>query len=99
MNQIQSPDGVLPTLVDNSSRPSVQIAAENRQLIQAVKSLSKSDMLMLGSDNELTYSVDRETRRAVVKVIHKETKQVLYQVPPETVLELAREAQKRTGDD
>lgn len=99
MNQIQGTEGMSPALVDYSSLPSAQIAAENRQLVQAVRSLSKSGKLALDKDTELTYSLDKMTHRAVVKVVHKETEQVLYQIPPETVLELAREDLGGVEDD
>lgn len=67
-----------------------EMQMESRRLIQAVRSLNKSELL--GQQSELTYSIDRETRRPVVKVVDRETQAVLFQIPPSYVLELAERA-------
>jgi len=63
--------------------------AEQRELIQAVKSVNASEAL--GPDNELSFVMDRETRRPVIRIVNRKTKEVIRQVPPEYVLRLARE--------
>ena len=63
--------------------------AEHREVIQAVKALNGSEML--GQDDELTFSLDRDTHRPVIKVINRNTKEVIRQIPAEAVLRLAQE--------
>lgn len=62
--------------------------AETRQLIQAIKALNAAELF--GENNELTFVLDRETNRPLVRIIDKETKEVIRQIPPEYALEVAK---------
>jgi flagellar protein FlaG len=64
----------------------VDKAAQNREVVQAVKALNNTEML---GDNELEFQRDPETHRIVVRVVNPKTKEVISQVPPEYVLRLA----------
>ena len=85
------------TAVDRSGQtlpapaPAVPVdrAAENREVVQAVKALNGTEMF--GHDNELTFQRDLQTRRMVIRVINRQTKEVVSQVPPEYVLRLAED--------
>lgn len=66
---------------------SADSAAQNRQVIQAVKALNKSEMF--GSDTGLEFQRDPDSRRWVVKVVNRTTGDVVSQIPPEYVLRLA----------
>ena len=68
-----------------------EIVAQNRDLIQAVKSINAAEHF--GMDSELTFVRDRHTGRPVIRVVNSKTKEVIQQIPPEYVLELA----KRSG--
>lgn len=72
-----------------------EIAAQNRDLIQAVKSVNAAQHF--GMDSELTFVMDRHTQRPVIRVVNTKTREVMQQIPPEYVLELAKrqEASKR----
>lgn len=61
---------------------------ENRDLVQTVKQANTSQVL--GEDNEMTFAVDQETRRPVVRIISRQTQQVIMQIPPEYMLRLAQ---------
>jgi flagellar protein FlaG len=63
--------------------------AQNRDLIQAVQAINKSEML--GSGNELSFALDRESGRAVIRIVDTDTKEVIQQVPPEYVLRIAED--------
>lgn len=65
----------------------VDQASENRQVVQAVKALNKSEMF--GEENDLVFQRDPETRRMVVKVVNRNTKDVVSQIPAEYLLRLA----------
>lgn len=67
--------------------------AEQRDLVQAVRTVNAAEML--GQDNELSFLMDRETQRPVLRIVNRKTKEVVRQVPPEYVLRLARELRPR----
>ncbi len=69
------------------------LPAEHRDLIQAVRTVNAADLM--GQDNELSFLMDRETRRPVVRVVDRRTHEVIQQVPPEHVLRLARDWRAR----
>ena len=71
----------------SNSTDSFQIQAENREIIQAVRAVNAS--AKLGNDNELTFSLDRHTRRPVIKIVNRQTNEVVAQIPNEQVLRLA----------
>lgn len=62
-------------------------AAANRELVQAVKAVNADGLL--GSNNELTFQMDRTTKMPVIRIIDKDTKEVVDQIPAEYILQLA----------
>ena len=78
----QAPSAMAPA----SSIP-IDKAAQNREVVQAVKALNGSQMF--GQDNELLFQQDRDTRRMVVRVVNRKTQEVVSQIPAEYVLRLA----------
>jgi flagellar protein FlaG len=67
----------------------VDTASQNRQVVQAVKALNKSEMF--GEDNDLEFQRDPDTKRMVVKVVNRNTGEVVSQIPPEYVLRLSED--------
>ncbi len=63
--------------------------SEHRELVQAVKAMNEAELF--GQDQELTFAMDRETRRPVVRIIDRKTNEVVRQIPPELVLRMARD--------
>ena len=88
--------------IDRSAQPSnvpaasipVDQAAENREVVRAVKALNGTEMF--GEENQLTFRRDPETQRMVVRVINRKTDEVVSQIPAEYVLRLAEDL-KRTN--
>jgi flagellar protein FlaG len=74
------------------SRLTTEQKAEQQDLVRAVKAVNASGLM--GSDQELTFSMDRESRKVVVRVIDKETHEVLLQIPNEQVLRMAQNLPK-----
>jgi flagellar protein FlaG len=72
-----------------SLKDSVQIQSENREIIQAVRAVNAS--VQLGNNNELTFSLDRQSRRPIIKIVNRETNEVVQQIPNEQVLRLAEQ--------
>jgi uncharacterized FlaG/YvyC family protein len=66
-----------------------RLLEEQRSLIQAIKAVNASEML--GQDNELTFVLDRASRRAVARIVNKHTGEVVEQIPAEYVLRMAEE--------
>jgi uncharacterized FlaG/YvyC family protein len=62
-------------------------AAHRRQLMQAVKSVNNSGIL---DNNELVFFVDRQTHLPIIRVEDKDTHEIVFQAPPEYVLNLAQ---------
>jgi len=65
-----------------------EVVAQNRELIQAVKSVNAAEHF--GMHSELTFVLDRHTQRPVIRVVNSKTKELIQQIPPEYVLELAK---------
>ena len=68
----------------NNSKDSIQIQTENREIIQAVRAVNAS--VKLGDNNELTFSLDRQTRRPVIKIVNRKTNEVVVADPQRTGL-------------
>ena len=60
---------------------------QQRSLMQAVKAVNAAQAL--GSDRELTFAIDRQTRRVVVRIVDSSTGEILDQIPDEQVRQLA----------
>jgi uncharacterized FlaG/YvyC family protein len=67
--------------------------SENRQVIQAVKALNKSQMF--GDENTLEFERDPGTKRMVIKVINRKTNDVVSQIPAEYILRLAEDLNQK----
>jgi uncharacterized FlaG/YvyC family protein len=69
---------------------SAEQAAEQRELIKAVKAVNAAELF--GQNSELTFVFDRQTQRALVRVVDKQTHRLVMQIPPEYVIRLAEES-------
>jgi flagellar protein FlaG len=63
------------------------------ELIQAVRAVNES--AMFGDEYELTFSMDRGSRRTLLQLVNRETREVVRQIPPEYVIRAARELSSR----
>ncbi len=75
----------------SNGQPAAQLS-EKREIIQAVRAINGAEVF--GQNQELTFAFDRDTRRPVVKVVDRNTGEVLMQVPTEDVLRMARQLAK-----
>ncbi len=78
----QSPPAVAPVAP-------VDRTAETRDIVRAVKALNQTQMF--GQDNELMFQKDRQTQRMVLRIVNRQTNEVISQIPPEYVLRLAED--------
>jgi uncharacterized FlaG/YvyC family protein len=65
---------------------------DQRALIRAVKAVNAANLF--GQENELTFVIDRATRRAVARIVNKLTHEVIDQIPSEVVLRMAEEVSR-----
>jgi flagellar protein FlaG len=79
------PNGSAPL---NQGQVSTEQTAQNRQVLQAAKTVNDSGVL---GKNELVFIVDRQTHRPVLRLVDRDTHQVVSQIPPEYVLRLAQD--------
>ncbi|MFN7994714.1 MAG: flagellar protein FlaG [Bryobacteraceae bacterium] len=70
---------------------------ENRHLVKTVKQINASELF--GGDRELTFGRDQDTHRPVIRVVNRQTRQVMMQLPPDYVLELARSLDGKSNSE
>jgi len=87
--ELTSVQSSMATLAGAPSHVVPEKVNEQRDLIRAVHALNATDMF--GDNRELTFSLDRETRRPVIKIIDSKTKEVIQQIPQEFALRLAQD--------
>lgn len=59
-------------------------AAEQR------RQLSAAERVFIAAQRQIQFTIDKETRRPVIKIIDPETKEVIRQIPPEVMLQISR---------
>lgn len=68
---------------------------EDRELIRSIKGIDASELF--GAGSELAFALDRDTKRLVVRVVNQHTGEILWQAPPEYMLQLARTLGQQGG--
>lgn len=81
------PISLLRHTAETAGPAPVERLQDQRQVHEAVRQLNANNVF--GSDNELTFVVDRESRRLLLRVVNRVTNEVLLQVPPEYAVRLA----------
>jgi flagellar protein FlaG len=66
-----------------------QQASERRELVKAIKAINATEFF--GENHELTFVMDRETHRPIMRIVDRQTREVIQQLPPEYALRLAKE--------
>jgi uncharacterized FlaG/YvyC family protein len=74
----------------------VEKAAENREIVQAVKALNSTGLF--GQDNQLVFQRDQFSHRMVVRVINRKSQEVVSQIPAEYLLRLAEDLKPQQAD-
>lgn len=76
--------------IATAATPAPQNPQEQRELIHAVKAIDAPELF--GEGNQLTFVLDRDTGKTLVRVVNSQTGDVVMQLPPEYVLEMAKES-------
>lgn len=74
---------------------SAEVRETTRQVTAALQSLNAANFA--GEGREITFSVDRQTRLPVVRVIDTQSKEVIQQWPREYVLAIAQAQLQQQG--
>lgn len=73
----------------SSAPASSQQNAERARIGVAIRAVN--DANIFGANNELTFARDRMTQQTVIRVVDRDTHEVVAQLPPEYVLRLAEQ--------
>jgi uncharacterized FlaG/YvyC family protein len=82
---VSNPGQALPAVPDTASP---KWLVENRELIRSIKGINASELF--GEGSELTFALDWESKRPVVRVVNPQTREILWQAPPEYMLRLVQ---------
>jgi flagellar protein FlaG len=99
MNSVGGVPSVGQTAPVSLSPAPVERPPQQRELIQAVKALNAAEIF--GDKNEVTFVLDQKSRRPVVRIVDRNTNQVIRQIPPEYALRMAEDLKPGapTADD
>jgi uncharacterized FlaG/YvyC family protein len=92
MAPVSNPAQTLPVVPDPANS---NWLVENRELISSVKGIDATELF--GAGSELAFALDRDTKRLVVRVVNQHTGEILWQAPPEYMLQLARTLGPQSG--
>ena len=87
INNLAAPVGA--TAETQAAHP---LTEDQRTLIHAIKAVNASEMF--GSENELTFILERRSRRPMPRLVNRETRQVVQQIPGEYVMRMAEEIKR-----
>jgi uncharacterized FlaG/YvyC family protein len=87
VNSVTQTVGRSDIAVEQSPVRSPEQIAKDRELIKAVRAIDGSQLF--GPNSELTFVYDRQSQRALARVVDKKTRQVVMQIPPEYVIKMA----------
>ena len=62
---------------------------ERKEIIEAVKAINKAELF--GQENEVTLVLDRRSQKILVRIVNKETRELVRQIPDEYLRHLASE--------
>jgi flagellar protein FlaG len=78
----------------NNAQASNSIATDQQQVVDAVEKLSK---FVSSIRPEISFSVDEDSGTRVVKIIDRQSKEVVRQIPSEEAIQLAQALDKLQG--
>lgn len=89
-------DVVVPTTAVWSTPNGQELLSEQRRIVQAVHYLNRAQLSGEYEKKSFAFSVDQGTNHTVVKVMDRETGEVLYQIPPEEFLRFAADVRRKS---
>jgi flagellar protein FlaG len=92
---IRSVDSTIPPAATGGPVVPQEVRVEQQQLIKAVKAVNSEQLF--GENSELTFVLDRETRRPLLRLVDVRTKEVIRQIPAEYVIRMAEQLHAYAG--
>jgi len=71
--------------------PNERVTPKN-DIVPAVKAVNEASLF--GQQYELTFDMDRTSHRPLLRLVNRDTREVVRQIPPEYVLRLARDIKR-----
>jgi flagellar protein FlaG len=90
VGKVESLIGMAPNFSNHA--PSPEQRKEQDELIRAVQAVGEAKLF--GESTELTFSLDRRANKIILKLVDRETQEVIRQLPPEFLLRLAEDLRK-----
>lgn len=73
----------------NHTTPSTDKDVPQRQIVAAVHAVNKGELM--GEGRQLLFARDPDTRKPIIQIVDRDSGDVIDQIPPETVLQLAEQ--------
>ncbi len=67
---------------------------KNRELSKAIRALNEN--AVYGPGSEVTFAIDRDTGRGLIRIVDKVTNEVITQIPAEDIVRMAAELSAHT---
>ena len=68
------------------------LTGDQRALVRAVQAVNAAEMF--GQENELAFAFSRNSPKAVIRIVDRNTREVVRQIPEEYVLRMAEELKR-----
>jgi len=75
--------------LSTASATSAISSTQDREVVRAVAALNKAGLT--GDERQLVFQRDAETQKMVIRLVDRQTSEVISQIPPEYVLRLAED--------
>ena len=92
--EIGSFDSNIPPVTVSNTALSPEARTEQVQLIKAVRAVNSAELF--GQNTELTFVMDRQSKRPLLRLVDVRTKEIIRQVPMEYALRLAQAAKDKS---
>ena len=73
--------------IRNKNKMAVEFDSETEQFRMVKKTIEHANTRMIGSTSMFQYSIHEKTNQIMIKVIDKETKELILEIPPEKALD------------
>ena len=89
----QSDDNGFSYTPTRQERTKEQIDAENKRVKEAISEMNKK----MFNNSEAVFGIHEDTNRITIKIVDKETKEVIKELPPEKTLDMIAKAWELAG--
>ena len=66
---------------------------EKKEIIEAVRAVNKAELF--GQQNEVTFVLDRRSQKVLVRIVNKETRELVRQIPDEYLKHLVSDLKEK----